>query len=475
LSFARYVTNVYDLVIGINGSNSITIDDHFSSLLLETIRVNDGTGDVDMTAMDYTTYGNGSNNVINGITSSNFNGGAVADTLYGYAGNDTLSGYNGDDILYGGEGTDTLTGGNGDDILDGGAGNDTLNGQTDDDLYYFYAGGGLDTVNESGGVDTLWITGGLTINDISMANVSTYHAKLVVTASTDEIILNNLRHPTTAYRVDLLTFDDGFTADLPGYLSWMNGTSINDVIAGGGSAEVLIGFDGNDTMTGGGGDDHAHGGAGHDSVDGGAGADMLYGGAGDDTIIGGTEDDIMNGGDGVDTADYSSDGAAVTVNLTTGTATDGHSDSDTLISIENITDSGYNDSLTGDSQDNLINGGNGNDILYGLDGLDTLYGGAGADSFIFMADSAFNDVDIIGDFDVSTDDDILDLSDLLGLYDPMTDIITDFIQITTAGSDSHVSVDADGGANNFVQIATLTGITGLTDEAALVTSGNLVV
>lgn len=66
-----------------------------------------------------------------------------------------------------------------------------------------------------------------------------------------------------------------------------------------------------------------------------------------------------------------------------------------------------------------------------------------------------------------------DLRDLLGLFDPLTDLITDFVEITTVGSDSHVKVDADGGANSFVQIATLKTITGLTDEEALVTSGHL--
>lgn len=53
--------------------------------------------------------------------------------------------------------------------------------------------------------------------------------------------------------------------------------------------------------------------------------------------------------------------------------------------------------------------------------------------------------------------------------------ITDFVQITTSGSHSILSIDADGGANSFVQIASIIGVTGLTDEAALVSSGNLVV
>jgi hypothetical protein len=60
--------------------------------------------------------------------------------------------------------------------------------------------------------------------------------------------------------------------------------------------------------------------------------------------------------------------------------------------------------------------------------------------------------------------------------DPMIESLTDFVQILDSGSNSTLSVGHDGtGATyyGFTQIATLTGITGLTDEAALVSSGNL--
>lgn len=60
-------------------------------------------------------------------------------------------------------------------------------------------------------------------------------------------------------------------------------------------------------------------------------------------------------------------------------------------------------------------------------------------------------------------------------YDPVTKAITDYVQITTSGTNSILKVDVDGGANNFVQIATLNGITGITDEQALVNSGHLIV
>lgn len=68
-------------------------------------------------------------------------------------------------------------------------------------------------------------------------------------------------------------------------------------------------------------------------------------------------------------------------------------------------------------------------------------------------------------------EDVLDLSSLL---DPITSAIMDFVQITDDGADSFVAVDRDGGGDNFVAIATLTGVTGLTDEDALEAAGVLI-
>lgn len=151
--------------------------------------------------------------------------------------------------------------------------------------------------------------------------------------------------------------------------------------------------------------------------------------------------------------------------------------------IENVDGSAYADTLTGDDGSNVIagnagadalTGGAGDDTLYGGDGLDTLLGGDGADSFVFENASAFNNVDVVSDFSVA-ESDVIDITDLLSAYDPMSDVITDFVQITDNGSDSTLAVDTNGGADNFVTVSTLTGVTGLTDEAALVTSGNLLV
>jgi len=103
--------------------------------------------------------------------------------------------------------------------------------------------------------------------------------------------------------------------------------------------------------------------------------------------------------------------------------------------------------------------------------VDTLYGGADANTFWFNA--ANTNSDTVADFSLAQNDKI-DVSDLLQGYDPLTMAITDWVEITTSGSNSILKVDVDGGANNFVQIATITGVTGLTDEAALVTSGHLI-
>ncbi|PST29511.1 hypothetical protein C7U62_02675 [Mesorhizobium loti] len=50
------------------------------------------------------------------------------------------------------------------------------------------------------------------------------------------------------------------------------------------------------------------------------------------------------------------------------------------------------------------------------------------------------------------------------------------VKLALSGSDTTVSVDRDGTGSTygFTQIATLTGVTGLTDEAALVATGNLI-
>lgn len=108
--------------------------------------------------------------------------------------------------------------------------------------------------------------------------------------------------------------------------------------------------------------------------------------------------------------------------------------------------------------------------------ISCLFGGGGADTFVFNAPSAFNDVDEINDFSTG-ESDVIDIADILdGYYTYGTDAITDFVLITDNGTDSTLAIDQDGTANgsNFVAVATILGVTGLTDEAGLESSGALV-
>jgi Ca2+-binding RTX toxin-like protein len=73
----------------------------------------------------------------------------------------------------------------------------------------------------------------------------------------------------------------------------MNGTTGNNVLFGGGSADAIAGMAGNDMLSGGTGDDKVWGGSGNDQLSGGSGADLLVGGFGADRMDGGNGNDIL--------------------------------------------------------------------------------------------------------------------------------------------------------------------------------------
>jgi len=93
----------------------------------------------------------------------------------------------------------------------------------------------------------------------------------------------------------------------------IDGTGLNDHIAGGlgadnlsglGGNDVLFGEEGNDSIAGGLGDDVIYGDEGVDNLTGGAGNDVLNGGIGDDQLTGDDGNDILSGGEGQDTIRY---------------------------------------------------------------------------------------------------------------------------------------------------------------------------
>ena len=60
----------------------------------------------------------------------------------------------------------------------------------------------------------------------------------------------------------------------------------------------------------------------------------------------------------------------------------GYAEGDTLIDIEHLRGSNFNDTLAGNGQSNGLSGGPGNDLLWGSSGNDLLKGGDGADRLV---------------------------------------------------------------------------------------------
>ncbi len=133
----------------------------------------------------------------------------------------------------------------------------------------------------------------------------------------------------------------------------VNGSSVADTLTGNAGANRLQGYDGND---------------------------ILQGGDGQDVLVGGVGADRLEGGAGVDTASYWGETVGVTVDLSTGRGSGGNAQGDVLVSIENVSGSRGNDTLTGHAGVNALAGYEGNDVLRGGAGADRLDGGTGIDT-----------------------------------------------------------------------------------------------
>ena len=318
-------------------------------------------------------------------------------------------------------GNDTIagiaSGGSIDNIIDGRGGDDYLYSGTGNDTYFFEPG--TSSLSDTGGTDTLQFHDGTAVEDLSFA-ASGYDLVVTDVATSDSMTVLYQLFGNPDWVVENLTFADGFHLNLGDYTDWQ---SVSGTYSAGNGGETDFGSSGADTITGGTGDDAIVGMAGNDTLHGGDGADQLRGGDGNDTLYGDAGNDVLWGNAGTDTLD----------------------------------------------------GGSGNDTLSGGDGSDTLTGGSGADTFVFKHGETGSDT--ITDFSTS-DGDKIDIHDLLIGYNPLTSAITDFIHVTASGGNAIVSVDADGpagGTANFVQIATLTGMSALAGtESDLLTNGNLI-
>lgn len=341
----------------------------------------------------------------------NLRGGEGNDVLIGDGGDDFIQGQNGDDYLEGGDGIDNLRGGNGDDTILGGAGDDLIRG-----------GAGIDIIDGGDGND----------------------------------------------RISFFDFDatQGVVADLAtqtmsndGYGNSETFTSIEGLGSGTRFVDTLLGSDGVNILLG----------NAEDTISGRGGDDLIQIGA--SATGGGTFD----GGDGIDTlnfidgylADTNGDGIAevvpttvgVTVNLTAPTnqiQSDGNGRQATILNIENLGGTAFNDRLIGNGGNNTLTGNLGNDVLVGLGGNNILQGGLGSDVLVDLLGGT-NDILDGGE---ETDPAIIDL-DYVSYFDPnlgstgvtVSLALQGVVQTTGRGDDTLTGIEGLAGTR-FADILT---------------------
>jgi Ca2+-binding RTX toxin-like protein len=156
----------------------------------------------------------------------------------------------------------------------------------------------------------------------------------------------------------------------------------------------------------------------HDEIWGYGGNDFIFGNGGDDWIRGGWGADTIDGGDGAfDISIYDDSPEGVVVDLALGRGTWGTANGDTLVNIEDLAGSSYNDVLIGNGGANGLHGLDGDDRLMGGAGADRLTGGAGIDTADYSDSPAGVSVNLVagrGFGGTAEGDTLQTIEDLLG-------------------------------------------------------------
>ncbi|EMM6799065.1 TPA: Ig-like domain-containing protein [Enterobacter hormaechei] len=207
-----------------------------------------------------------------------------------------------------------------------------------------------------------------------------------------------------------------------------------------------------------------------------------------------SEHDTWSSTGGMDVVDYRNATSGATVDLGRSTAQSTGFDTATLVNIEGINGSDYDDVITGNSGDNQFEGRGGNDTFnIGSGGHDTLLY-----KLINASDATGgNGSDVVNGFTVGTwegtaDTDRIDLRDLLSdsgytgtgsasyvngvaTLDSSAGNIADYIRVVQNGSNTEIQVDLDGTGGQFspTTLVTLNGVQ--TDLATLLANHQLLI
>ncbi len=263
-----------DLILKVNGSmaNSVTLTNFFlgGDHLVENIEFE--TGGAISAAQIFGAFG----------LAIPTEGTAALNEISGTAANDTLTGTAAADVLSGSHGNDTLHGGAGNDLLIGGRGNDT---------YVFSAGGGHDTIDNTGGGDDELLFEGISFNQVASGLMKSGNDLVLnIGGGSDKLTIKNW-FLGGDYVIPTLRFAAGgqisaeqifgafglanpapqgslVYSGLPDERAFGNvfvGTAGAESIIGSSDADFIDGGDGNDVLRGGAGNDYLLGGRGNDS------------------------------------------------------------------------------------------------------------------------------------------------------------------------------------------------------------------
>ena len=279
-------------------------------------------------------------NVTGGHGNDTLIGNAGRNALSGGAGNDLLQGAGGPDVLLLGEGNDTAMGDAGKDRIVIGLGNATIDGGSGEDTLDLGTATGKITMDFRHDTYTAHLDTPVPVwNDTGTTEARSFNGETL----TPELVLET--RPSFANSADDLTrtLPDNSdpsqpqfaikTVQMPGdYLGTFS--NIETVLGGAAVTRIIVGN-------------------GFDSYDGsGAGTDIL---------------------------DLRGFNSGVTYSLATNVSDNARLNGDSLIGIDRIDGSSFDDQLTGDAAANTLSGGKGNDWLYGRGGDDRIIGGHGSD------------------------------------------------------------------------------------------------
>jgi Ca2+-binding RTX toxin-like protein len=345
-----------------------------------------------------------------------------------------------DDTIVGNAGDNVLMGSYGDDVLIGGAGADVLNGN------WFFPDIDAEVVLEEGFSPDTWVIiyEGMPFEGLDGLDLASY-------APASSGIVASLRDSTTNTgdaAGDTYVLIEGLVGSQ--HDDVLEGDVNGNVLAGGGGDDTLIGGDldwrsTRDRLDGGDGHDTAivagrrddyrisydfatqsfildqpgnstelhdievlqlddvtisvahlfAGDAADNALIGTDADDDISGALGNDTLEGLGGDDRIDGYLGLDLASYEHAAAAVHVDLRIAGAQDtGGGGTDTLLLIEGLVGSAFNDALIGTAGDNVLIGGGGDDLLIGFLGANTFDGSAGSDTVSYASVRFGADVDL---------------------------------------------------------------------------------